>query len=152
MDVRHSSPLMTLMGVQPVLPARFPTLEELTTPVTSKDSASSNTPGLFRSLVGDPRVVFEDLLRSPEKYEPGVDQLLQELMTGSKSLDTLSTQDQALLDRSVLDLNRSSSKEPASPSKTQKKQSATPVEPPDLGVDLEELIQEGLDPSWFNRY
>lgn len=149
-DARNSSPLMTLMGVHPVLPVRFPTLEELATPSIADGYVSSNMPGLFSSLVGDPNVLLDDLLRSPEKYETGVDILLQELASGSKSLSSLKLDEQELLDRATLDLSRSSSKKPEPPSRPKMK-SVDPVDPPPQPIDLKELVAEGLDPFWFTR-
>lgn len=52
--------------------------------------------------------MFDDLLRDPSKYETGVSELLQELMSGSKTLETLSPMEQTLLDNATLDFNRKS--------------------------------------------
>lgn len=106
-----ASPLLTLMQLHPLLPSKFPTLSELArTPSVSPPS--SNASGLFCTLVGQPEYMLDDLLRDPKKYETGVSELLQSLVSGSKTLQTLSSEEMTLLDRATLDLNRSSSKKP----------------------------------------
>lgn len=57
--------------------------------------------GLFESLIGDPRVLFYDLLDEPDSYESGTAELLQELINGKK-IDELTPEQIALLDRAVL--------------------------------------------------
>ena len=59
--------------------------------------------------------MFQDTLRDPEKYESGVRELLTELVSGRKMSD-LSSEEMALLDRAVVDLNRPSSSSKPSPS------------------------------------
>lgn len=147
MVAKSSHPLMQLMGVQPVLPAPFPTLDELMTPATESVSASSSTPGLFSNLVGDPAILLNDLVRDPKKYDPGVEILLQELLSGQKSLKTLDRDDMEMLDRATLDLSRSSSSEPVKPLQ---KATAAPMEPP-AEMDTGEIDLSGLDPYWFER-
>ena len=147
MAAKSLHPLMQLMGVQPVLPAPFPTLDELMTPPIASVSDSSSTPGLFSNLVGDPAILLNDLLRDPKKYEPGVEILVQELLSGQKSLKTLDIDDQQMLDRATLDLSRSSSPEPVLPSS---KPVASPSNPP-MEMDTGEIDLTGLDPYWFER-
>ena len=36
--------------------------------------------GLFDAMLGDPTVLFDELLRNPSTYAPGVDVLLQEMI------------------------------------------------------------------------
>jgi hypothetical protein len=107
------------MGLHPLVPPRFPTLSELAAPPIASP-ASSPRRGLFVSLVGDPTVMFDDLLRSPEKYEEGVSDLLLGMVTGRRSLKDLSPEEMEVLDRATVDLNRktSSSKPDSSPEKS----------------------------------
>ena len=146
MVAKSSPPLIQLMGVLPVLPAPFPTLNELTTHTVGSTSTSSDTRGLFSSLVGDPAVLLDDLLRDPKKYEPGVETLLQELLSGQKMLANLDMDDRSMLDRATLDLNRSSSPEQKP---TSVKEASVPLEPPKT-EEPEELDLTELEPYWFD--
>lgn len=108
-----ASPLTTLMQLHPLTPPRFPTLSELAqTP--SASPASSNTSGLFCSLVNQPELMLDDLLRHPEKYEEreSVSAILHTLLSGRQSLKDLPKEEMEVLDRATLDLNRSSSAKP----------------------------------------
>jgi hypothetical protein len=119
--------------------------------------------GLFASLVGDPTVLFDDLLRSPEKYEPQVEGLLLELMTGRKRLQDLPTEDREVLDRATLDWNRKTSSSPPSNSPTtssetelQKTSSEDSEKPkkerdpePEREIPSDLLPDEELIPFWF---
>jgi hypothetical protein len=57
--------------------------------------------GLFESLIGDPRVLFYDLLDAPDSFEPGTAELLQELISG-KPQESLTKEQASLLDRATL--------------------------------------------------
>lgn len=111
------SALISLMQLHPLVPPRFPTLSELTSPPPASPAPSSVS-GLFASLIGDPTVIFDDLLRNPEKYEPRVQGLLLDLMSGRRRLAELPTEEREILDRATLDWNRKTSSSPPSPSPT----------------------------------
>jgi hypothetical protein len=153
------SALISLMQLHPLVPPRFPTWSELVATPLGSPASSPPPQGLFDSFVGDPAVLFEDLLRSPEKYEPGVQELLMELL-GGRQLSALSKDERALLDRATLDWNRktSSPPPPASPatsSETEKqKTSSDDSEPSKREVDPEAvpegtLRDEEMIPFWF---
>jgi hypothetical protein len=150
-----SSPLITLMQLHPLVPPRFPKWSELLEKETPSEKSSPRR-GLFSDLVGNPEVILDDLLRRPKIYEEGVAELLQELVTGRKTLAGLSQSEMDLLDRATLDLN--SSRRPLE--KTAMKKKATPSEVDedvalsedgDLGAAMpEDLIPDvAMIPSWF---
>jgi hypothetical protein len=59
--------------------------------------------GMFEGLLmSEPNVLFNDLLRHPKKYEPGVQHLLQLLISGHDPTN-LHQQDRELLDRATID-------------------------------------------------
>src|SRR5690606_28154970 len=79
-----ASPLNTLMQLHPLLPKRFPTLFELVDmQIHAASPGSSNQSGLFCNLVGRPEIMFDDLLRNPEKYaeRDSVSAILQSLIS-----------------------------------------------------------------------
>lgn len=53
-------------------------------------------------MLGDPEVLFQDLLRNPERYEEGTDQVLQQMLNGTL-LAELSTEEQDLLNRATFE-------------------------------------------------
>ena len=59
--------------------------------------------GLFESLIADPRVLFHGLLESPESYENGVSELLQNLVSGRKKRQDLTPQEHSLLDQATVE-------------------------------------------------
>lgn len=155
------SALLSLMQLHPLVPPRFPTLSELTSPSTVSPVPSPQ--GLFVSLVGDPNVLFDDWLRSPEKYEPEVEGLLMELISGRRRLEDLAQWERETLDRATLDYNRKTSSSPPSSSpttssetelqKTSSDDSETPTrerEPePEREIPPDLLPDEALIPSWL---
>ncbi len=70
-------------------------------PATPLQPASGR--GLFESLVADPRVLFHGLLESPESYESGVSELLQNLVSGRKKREELTPEESLLLDRATVE-------------------------------------------------
>lgn len=152
-----SSALITLMQLHPLVPPRFPTLSELTTsPPTS--AAPSRGQSLYSALIGNPNVLLEDLVRRPEHYERGVAELLQELSSGQRTLDGLSTSELALLDRATVDWNQSYSATPSTQEKTAMDRasgaSSRSSSTDELDDDDEEmpddLIPEGeINPTWY---
>jgi hypothetical protein len=59
--------------------------------------------GLFESLIADPRVLFHGLLESPENYESGVSELLQNLVSGRQKRGELTPMELELLDRATVE-------------------------------------------------
>jgi hypothetical protein len=60
-------------------------------------------------------VLFHGLLESPENYESGVSELLQNLVSGRKKREELTPQELELLDQATLEF--AAGKRPAPPSK-----------------------------------
>lgn len=58
---------------------------------------------LFGTLIGDPRVLFQDVLDRPEDYEEGLAELLIELLDGKTKPEELDPVKRDMLNRSVLD-------------------------------------------------
>ena len=81
---------------------------------------------MFESLVGDPKVLFYDLLDNPDKYEPAAAELIQLMIAGKKNLPDLDEAELRLLDRAVVDYNRAPTPRPTS---TTPKQDTRPVLP-----------------------
>jgi hypothetical protein len=71
----------------------------------SSKSPGARSSGLFNGLVKDPNLLLSDYLKSPEKYEQGVYELLLDLTGGRRKFQDLRPEEQNLLDRSVLDFS-----------------------------------------------
>ena len=88
-------------SLKPLLPPQaptFPTLFELANSQEEQQlqKQKKQPAGLFESLLqSNPHVLFNDLLAHPKKYEPGVQQLLQLLISG-RDAQSLDPQDQEL--------------------------------------------------------
>ncbi len=95
-------------GFQP-----FPTLEDLA--LEDPTLGQKRSPGLFESLLNNPAVLYEDFLKSPEKYDPALERLLTELATGNKKLKALSAAESTLLDRATLDYAQAVPPKPSAP-------------------------------------
>ncbi len=54
-------------------------------------------------MIRDPRVLLYNLLDSPDSYESGVAELLQQLISKTRTLESLTKSEQELLDRAVID-------------------------------------------------
>lgn len=95
--------------------------------------------------------MLDDLLRDPKKYEEGVSELLQELVGGRKTLESLSAEEMTVLDRATLDLNRSSSNVHSSSSgdSSLKKKPPSSSEESDAESPDEGLTPDDLVPAWF---
>jgi hypothetical protein len=99
-STRRNNLLSSLTPQPPVFPKLHELLGDATPAVPARPPER-----LFNALVGDPAVLWQDLLRHPERYENGLAELTQRLISGSANISTLSAQESALLDRAVLDLN-----------------------------------------------
>lgn len=75
-----------------------------TPPVSSASRPRGN--GLFETLLGDPLVLYQEVLEDPNRFEDGVVELVQQLVSGATSLDALTSMEKDLLDRAVLDWSR----------------------------------------------
>jgi len=89
-----------LTGLPPVVFPTFPTVQEL---AASAQLASPGTrpTGLFEELLQSrPEAIYIDILDHPEKFEDGVKELVEELVTHRREL---TAQERELMDRAVLD-------------------------------------------------
>lgn len=157
MKSKASSALITLMQLHPLVPPRFPRLSELLSAPNSSEPSSPKRQGLFSSLIGSPEVLLDDLVRRPEHYETGVAELLQELVTGQKTLAGLSDSETLLLDHATLDWNRSSSAKPPETQKTaalktisDESSSSFYEDAGDTAEETDDVIpNDPLIPEWF---
>jgi len=92
----------SLKPLSPPKPPRFPTLYELAGGTDTVEPLESRG-DLFGSLIGDPRVLFQDVLDRPDDYEEGLAELLIELLDGKTKADELDPTRRDMLNRSVLD-------------------------------------------------
>lgn len=127
---KTSQDFLTQFGLQPLEPLKFPTFAELASEVTPPPPSRPQT--LF-NIVGDPTILFSDLLDNPEKYEAGVDELLQELVHKRKRMDELSAQELQLLNRAVVAFMQAPARKPP-PAPTRR----APPEPEPEAFDLDE--------------
>lgn len=151
----NTTPWSNLMRLHPLLPHKPPTLSELAQGIQNHGVETSAKPrlepdGLFTHLVREPNVMLEDLLSCPSKYEEGVLELLQRLVSGASKFSSLSMDEQDLLNRATLDLNRSAPKTAeALPQKE--------VEPPNWELDQYQSegdegppqLPDGMEPYWW---
>lgn len=139
-------------GVRPLPPLRFPTLAELANETTPLPPSKPQT--LF-NMVGDPALLFSDLLDNPEKYGEGVDELLQQLVQGQKKLEELNAQEMQLLNNAAVAFvqapNRKAAPIPA-------RRRAQPAEPEEADLDehgapmpTEELVLPEAPSFWWKR-
>ena len=92
----------TLPKLRPPQPPKFPTLYQLAGAQRTELVPQRNE-GLFQQLIGEPLVLFQSLLDDPELYEPGVSELLQDLINKRRELAALSHEEQELLNRAAID-------------------------------------------------
>ena len=144
-----SSLLTNLLPLPAPAAPSFPTFQQ----VVESDATPPSPPkrsGLFSALLGDPRVLWHDLLERPKHYEEGVSELIQSLVHGHKKLDGLSPAEQTLLDRATLDFSQPHRPAPQ----------PVPVPPPPrrqspktTEVEYHEPVSspfgDGLDPYWW---
>jgi len=93
--------------------------------------------------------MLDDLLRDPKKYEEGVSELLQELVGGRRTLESLSPEDMMVLDRATLDLNRSSSNAHSSDSDASSPQKKPTTSSEESKEEDDGLTPDDLVPEWF---
>jgi hypothetical protein len=92
----------TSTELRPPAPLRFPTLWELAGAQTTAQERQKSD-GLFQQLIGEPLLLFQSLLDDPERFEPGVSELLQDLINKRTELAALSHEEQELLNRAAIE-------------------------------------------------
>jgi hypothetical protein len=83
---------------------------------------------LFDALVGDPRVLYYELMEDPSRFEEEVATLVQQIVSGQKPYESLSSTEKTLLDRATLDWARTRHQKPKAPSPISSK-SPAPTQP-----------------------
>lgn len=143
-----SSALISLQPLLPLQAPRFPTFAELVEQDRmSSTSQPSKREGLFSALISDPRVLLADLLDSPDKYEPGLADLVQDLVSGQKNLQSLTPMESELLDRSVIDFTRPKITKPA-----ELPRPVVPKRAPEPEADTLEAAETPLPPGMADAY
>ena len=146
-----SSLLINLMPLPGLAAPRFPTFSELVSESVGESVSEipSKPSGLFSAMLGDPQVLYHDLLDDPSRYEEGVSSLLQGLISGQQELSEISASDMELLDRAVLDYNQPKRPKPEaqlSPAPKRIKRAAAEPEhrPPQIPG-----LPENVEPYWW---
>jgi len=98
-DEHHEEPsTLPPLPVLPTLPAlSSPTFD----PTLTSPSSVPSTPGLFEALLGDPRILLRDYLEHPTHYEPELLTTLTSLLSGNKTLASLTNEERDLLNQST---------------------------------------------------
>ena len=69
-------------------------------------STTEKRDGLFIALVGDPRILYYELIEDPSRFEDGVSDLILHLVAGTRQMESLTADELSLLDRAVVDWMR----------------------------------------------
>jgi hypothetical protein len=144
--------LESIRPPEPLLPPVFPTLQELAieqeiqqrTPPTRKRLLD-----LFDGTLGDLAPLLADFSLHPEKYGADQTQLLEQLASGSTSLEQLSPTDRLVLNLAVLDYNAPIVQKTAAQSKkpaTQESSDYNDEEPED---QLDDFVETELPAHWW---
>lgn len=126
-------------------PVRFPTFQDLVLADQAPAPRKQHDKGLFKTLIGNPAVLHQDLLRSPAKYDERLLPLLQRLLVDPAELDRLSPNENELLNLAVYDYNRDlPSPRPVPPPSVTKQAEHAPESQPDEPLEI-----DGLKPYWW---
>jgi len=119
---------------------RFPTFLELVGESVAERSPEPSKE-LFEALMADPRVLFQELLEDPSRFDEGVAELLQEIITGTKKFSELSRTDRDLLNHATIDFatNKRPTPEQHPPSGHQAGQRADAAQAAMSSADVPEL-------------
>lgn len=99
------------------LPApAFPTFSELVQREADEraNPKTERTKGLFEALIGDPRILYQELLEDPNRFDSSASQVIQELATGARKLEDLNPEEHELLNAATLDFSRPRRPQPSS--------------------------------------
>ncbi len=101
----HFPDFLASNSLKPLQAPTAPTFPSWSKLVGGHVTASKPEPKkeLFEALIGDARVLFQELLEDPSRFEPGVDELLQEVIGGTKTFAELGRTDRDLLNRATVD-------------------------------------------------
>lgn len=118
-----ASALISLMPLPSPQTPTFPRFSEVIGETARVEPPKKR--GLFLDLVGRPEVLLHDYLDNPERYgQPELYPLLQDLVTGTKSLDSLTDPEMRILDAATVDFSQAKT-----PRKEQAKQETAPTRP-----------------------
>lgn len=134
-------PVPDWMQVTPNLPPSFPSFKDLVIQDLETSGPNRRGPGLFESLLGgNPAPIWQDLEQYPDKYEPAVEPLLRDLVTGARTAKSLSTHEMFTLDRAVVDFAapppKGKTHNPPVETAAREPKRERPTEEPRPGVDV----------------
>lgn len=100
-----------LRPLQPPTATTFPSWFELAGAV---DTGTRPEPKqeLFSALIGDARVLFQELLDDPSRFEEGVAELLQQLINSRRTFEEMTPEERDLLNRAAIDFATNKSAAP----------------------------------------
>jgi len=141
-----STPPLNLPPSLALLAPTFPTFTALAA-TSELPQAKPKRCGLFSELLRDPKVLLQDLLANPEKYEDGVASLVQELVASNRNLDDLNLDETELLDRATLDFSQPSRRREVDPAPAPVQKTASPNVEYNTSRAAPEL--DGVEPYWW---
>lgn len=109
------SPSKILPRLRPPQAPTFPTLWQLAG-AQMREPDRPKTDGLFEQLIGEPLLLFQSLLDDPNAFEPGVSELLQDLINKHRELSNLNPEEHDLLNRAAIDFATTKRPTPRHPS------------------------------------
>jgi hypothetical protein len=139
-----SAPPNNLPPSLALLAPTFPTFSALVARVSQPPNETKRD-GLFSALLRDPKILLQDLLVNPEKYEDGVASLVQELVSSNRGLDDLNSNEMELLDRATLDFSQVARRREVVPPSVQR------AEAPKVERDTDTAAPSlnGMEPYWW---
>jgi hypothetical protein len=99
-----------------LLAPSFPSLDALAESSRLHEERGKRTSQeLFSALVGDPRVLYYELMEDPSRFEEEAATLIQQMVSGQKPYTSLSSAERNLLNRATLDWARTRHPKPTTP-------------------------------------
>jgi hypothetical protein len=153
----HSMLQMEMQSIRPpetLLPPVFPTLQEL---IVEQEIQQRTPPtrqrllDLFDGTLGDLAPLLEDFNLHPEKYGAAQTLLLEQLTSGSTSLEQLSKSDRSVLNLAVLDFNAPAPVKLAAPAKKPPAQEGSPYEDEEPEEPFDDFVETELPAHWWLR-
>ena len=130
-------------GYEPPQPPKFPKFFDLVQSEIKEQDApkNENERRLFSALIGDARILYQELLEDPGRFDEKASALIQNLSCGAQQLSNLTPEELDLLDNATLDFAR--------PRRLQPSSKTTAVTSPRRSTAVKHLTkQEALsDPS-----
>lgn len=103
--------LNSWQALQPALVPTFKSVSDLARDALEAErhrpaSTIGKQDGLFAALLGDPRILYYELMEDPSRFEEGVSDLTQQLVSGARSMQSLAPDEVEMLNRAVIDWTR----------------------------------------------